>query len=187
MWYKVNFIVKYCLFWLIIFLSLDIVDKRGEIQDYFNTLPNNSEVEELHFQNTLALAQEELEEKKQIHCMAEAVLYEAYSESRKGKAMVAQTILNRSKAYRKSPCWVVNEKRNGYWQFSYHYDFKKRDKYGKKDWRMAENIAEEVLDKNHVTSVMFYKRCDTENSGFDGLILHSVIGNHCFYKEDRKA
>lgn len=185
--YKIHFILKYYLFWLIVFLSLDMVDKKGEIQDYFNTLPNNS-MQEKAYADQLALdLQKEQEEKKQIHCMAEAILYEAYGESKKGKAMVAQIILNRSKAYRETFCWVVNEKRNGYWQFSYHYDFNKRGRFGKKDWRQAEIIAEEVLDKHKVTAVLFYKRCDTDNSGFDGLILHSVIGNHCFYKEDRKV
>lgn len=185
--YKLNFLLKYCLFWLIVFLSLDMIDKTGEIQDYFNTLPDNTAQEEEHAKEVALHLHQELEDKRQIHCIAEAILYEAYSESKKGKAMVAQTILNRSKAYGESFCWVVNERRNGYWQFSYHYDFHKRSKYGKRDWRKAEIIAEEVLDKNIVTAVLFYKRCDTENAGFNGLILHSVIGNHCFYKEDRKA
>lgn len=113
--------------------------------------------------------------------MSQAILYEAYGESKKGKILVAQVIYNRAKTWGMTFCEVVNEKRGRRYQFSYHHKLKYRMWFNKRTYKEADVISRGVIIKGITTSVLFFKRCDIENKGFEGLIFKLEVGNHCFY------
>jgi len=87
-------------------------------------------------------------EPKQQKCLAEAVYFEARSESLKGQAAVAQIVLNRVRnpAYPDTVCGVVYQNVNWYnrCQFSFACDGKKHRVSEARPWRTAQAVARAV-------------------------------------------
>lgn len=85
---------------------------------------------------------------KQQKCLAEAVYFEARSESLKGQAAIAQVVLNRVRnpAYPDTVCGVVYQNVNWYnrCQFSFACDGKKHRVTELRPWHTAEAVAKAV-------------------------------------------
>ena len=130
----------------------------------------------------------------QWHCLAEAVYFEARSETLIAQRAVAEVILNRvdSRRYPNTVCEVVNqgaEKRNRC-QFSYNCDGRPEAIHEKSAWVRAKTIAKEMVVSEtrpltngathyHTTSVRpFWSRT---------LQRTAKYGAHIFYKYKKQG
>lgn len=88
--------------------------------------------------------------KRETKCLAEAVYFEARSESEEGQAAVAQVVLNRVKSglYPASICGVVYQNRHMYkaCQFSFACEGRSLAITEPAPWLVAQRIAKAVLD-----------------------------------------
>jgi hypothetical protein len=133
---------------------------------------------------------EQARSEKEQRCLAEAVYFEARSESEAGQAAVAQVVLNRavSGLYPASVCGVVYQNRHRYMacQFSFACEGKSLRITEPEPWRTAQRIAEEVLDgKTWIADVggSTHYHANYVRPGWSRRLKRmDRIGSHIFYE-----
>lgn len=126
----------------------------------------------------------------QRKCLAEAIYFEARSESQEGQAAVAQVVLNRalSGLYPASVCGVVYQNRHRYkaCQFSFACEGKSLRITDGSSWDNAVRIANEVLEGrtylSNVGGATHYHATYVRPGWSRRLERASKIGTHIFYK-----
>lgn len=117
------------------------------------------------------------------HCLAQAIFYEAGSESFEGKLAVAHVINNRKEDERfpESYCEIVYQKNQFSWVKNKKYQRKHR--ITEHDWRWIESqkAAIQFQQKNDNTqgALFFHERRINPKWKFKKI---NTIGNHVFYK-----
>ena len=128
--------------------------------------------------------------KREEKCLAEAIYFEARSESEAGQAAVAQVVLNRvnSNLYPSTVCGVVYQNRSHYkaCQFSFACEGKSLRVTEPEPWAMALRIAREVTaGKTYLADVgpsTHYHAGYVRPRWASRLKKMDKIGNHIFYK-----
>lgn len=123
-------------------------------------------------------------------CLAEAIYFEARSESEAGQAAVAQVVLNRvsSGLYPNSVCGVVYQNRNWHnaCQFSFACDGKSLKITEPEPWAVAVRIADAVTQGStynaQVGSATHYHANYVRPSWARQLKKMDMIGHHVFYR-----
>ena len=131
-----------------------------------------------------------VDQAKQQKCLAEAIYFEARSESEAGQAAVAQVVLNRVRnpAYPDTICEVVyqNKRMRGACQFSFACDGIADRVRSNRAWRTAQRIAGEVTDgKIWVADVgdsTHYYAYYVRPGWAKRMIKVDRIGAHLFYR-----
>ena len=127
---------------------------------------------------------------RSLRCLAEAIYYEARSESEEGQRAVAQVVLNRvrSPAYPGSVCGVVYQgpqRAYGGCQFTFTCDGSLAWQPSGETWLRARRIAEEALAGKVYAPVGLATHYHTQQvlpSWAWRLAKATVIGNHIFYR-----
>lgn len=127
---------------------------------------------------------------KEQRCLAEAVYFEARSESDEGRAAVAQVVLNRVKSglYPNTVCGTVYQNRNRYLacQFTFACEGKTLRITEPEPWRAAVRIAREVYEGTtylaEVGASTHYHADYVRPYWAKKLKKMDVIGRHVFYK-----
>ncbi len=122
-------------------------------------------------------------------CLAEAIYYEARSESRVGRAAVADVVLNRvaSSVYPDTICEVVyqgSERRTGC-QFSFTCDGSMKARLNGRQWRDAELLSGAILAgiRTPVSRSATHYHADYVSPPWAGTLTPTaVIGTHKFYR-----
>ena len=156
-------------------LTADIVTKRSPIADLVG----------FDF-TTIEIAKLDGEERT---CLAQAIYYEARSESRVGQLAVADVVLNRvsSPVYPDTICEVVyqgSERRTGC-QFSFTCDGSMKARLNERKWRDSEMLAGAVLAgiRKPVSRNATHYHADYVSPPWaDTLTPTAVIGTHKFYR-----
>lgn len=128
------------------------------------------------------------------NCLAEAIYYEARSESRVGRMAVADVVLNRvaSPVYPDSICGVVyqgSERRTGC-QFSFTCDGSMKVRRNQRQWRDAELLAGAVLAgvrKPVTRNATHYHANYVSPPWAENLSPTATIGTHKFYRFQSKS
>jgi hypothetical protein len=124
-----------------------------------------------------------------LHCLTQAVYYEAAREGEKGQAAVAQVVLNRVRhpAYPKSICGVVYQgaARSTGCQFTFTCDGSLRWAPEASYWKQAKAVAERALagyvDKQ-VGSATHYHAQYVAPYWAPTLVKMTQVGQHIFYR-----
>lgn len=137
-------------------------------------------------------------DKRQIECLAENVLFEAGSEPREGQVAVAMVTMNRLNAggqFGNSVCGVVQQKTKSTCQFSWWCDKKLQskavnDKYDDEQYRKVREVATVVYVnydsmKDPTRGSTFY-HATYVSPQWKGLEKTVQIGQHVFYKPKPK-
>lgn len=140
-------------------------------------------------QDTSALRKQSVAIMREANCLAEAVYYEARSESRSGQVAVAQVIQNRvdSKHYPDSICGVVyqgSERTTGC-QFSFTCDGSMDRTPKGKSWDRSENVARFVLSeapRSLVGRSTHYHTTQIDPHWSGSLQKTGQVGSHIFYR-----
>jgi spore germination cell wall hydrolase CwlJ-like protein len=128
--------------------------------------------------------------KRELKCLAEAIYFEARSESEAGQIAVAQVVLNRvkSKLYPNTICGVVYQNRHRYMacQFSFACEGKKLRITEPGPWRQAVRLSKAVLggaeyDKE-VAGATHYHATYVKPRWAKKLRRMDKVGTHIFYK-----
>lgn len=127
---------------------------------------------------------------KEQRCLAEAVYFEARSESEEGQAAVAQVVLNRVKSglYPSTVCGVVYQNRHRYkaCQFTFACEGKSLRIGESEAWNRAKRVASAVLEgKTYLEDVggaTHYHANYVRPYWARRLKKMDVIGRHIFYK-----
>lgn len=127
-------------------------------------------------------------------CLAEAIYYEARSESRVGRMAVADVVLNRvaSPIYPDSICEVVYqgaERRTGC-QFSFTCDGSMKARRNQRQWREAELLAGAIMAgvrKPVSRNATHYHANYVSPPWAETLSPTAVIGTHKFYRFQSKS
>ncbi len=127
---------------------------------------------------------------KEQRCLAEAVYFEARSESAEGQAAVAQVVLNRVKSglYPTSICGVVYQNRHRHLacQFTFACEGKALRIGESESWEQAKRVASAVLEGKtylaDVGSATHYHANYVRPYWARRLKKMDVIGRHIFYK-----
>ena len=127
---------------------------------------------------------------KEQRCLAEAVYFEARSESLEGQAAVAQVVLNRVKSglYPSSICGVVYQNRHRHLacQFTFACEGKALRILDAESWERAKTVASAVLEgKTYLADVggaTHYHANYVKPYWARRLKKMDVIGRHIFYK-----
>jgi len=127
---------------------------------------------------------------KEQRCLAEAVYFEARSESEEGQAAVAQVVLNRVKSglYPSSICGVVYQNRHRHLacQFTFACEGKALRITERESWEQAKRVASAVLEgKTYLAEVgasTHYHADYVRPYWARRLKKMDVIGRHIFYK-----
>jgi hypothetical protein len=127
---------------------------------------------------------------KEQRCLAEAVYFEARSESAEGQAAVAQVVLNRVKSglYPSSICGVVYQNRHRHLacQFTFACEGKALRITDSESWERAKRVASAVLEgKTYLADVggaTHYHADYVRPYWARRLKKMDVIGRHIFYK-----
>ncbi|HEV7259878.1 MAG TPA: cell wall hydrolase [Bosea sp. (in: a-proteobacteria)] len=127
---------------------------------------------------------------RQQRCLAEAVYFEARSESEEGRAAVAQVVLNRVKSglYPDTVCGVVYQNSNRYLacQFTFTCEGKSLRITEPEPWRAAVRIAREVYEGTtympEVGASTHYHAQYVRPYWAKKLKKMDTIGQHVFYK-----
>lgn len=122
-------------------------------------------------------------------CLAQAIYYEARSESRVGQLAVADVVLNRvaTRIYPGSICEVVfqgSERRTGC-QFSFTCDGSMQARLNKRKWRESQDLAGAILAGVRVPvsrNATHYHADYVVPYWADNLTPTATIGTHKFYK-----
>jgi hypothetical protein len=133
-------------------------------------------------------------EAEERNCLAEAIYYEARSESRIGRMAVADVVLNRvaSPVYPDSICGVVyqgSERRTGC-QFSFTCDGSMKAHRNQRQWREAELLAGAVLAgvRKPVTRYATHYHANYVSPPWaENLSPTATIGTHKFYRFQSKS
>jgi spore germination cell wall hydrolase CwlJ-like protein len=140
--------------------------------------------------STIFAAATGLDAARSLNCLAEAVYYEARSESEDGQRAVAQVVLNRVRhpAYPASVCGVVYQgplRAGGGCQFTFTCDGSLASPPGGDAWLRARRIAAEALAGSVYAPVGLATHYHTQQVlpvwAFK-LAKAEVIGNHIFYR-----
>jgi spore germination cell wall hydrolase CwlJ-like protein len=131
-----------------------------------------------------------LDQLRALQCLAEAVYYEARSESEDGQRAVAQVVLNRVRhpAYPNSVCGVVYQgpmRAGGGCQFTFTCDGSLAAAPGGPGWDRARRLAAEALAGYVYAPVGLATNYHTQQVLPDWafrLAKATVIGNHIFYR-----
>lgn len=126
----------------------------------------------------------------QRKCLAEAIYFEARSESEDGQAAVAQVVLNRalSGLYPASVCGVVYQNRHRFkaCQFSFACEGKSLRITDGSSWERAVRIADEVLEGrtylSNVGGATHYHATYVRPGWSRRLERASKVGTHIFYR-----
>tara|TARA_B110000977_G_C10855209_1_gene407423 strand:+ start:203 stop:739 length:537 start_codon:yes stop_codon:yes gene_type:complete len=133
------------------------------------------------------------EERKQTHCLALNVYYEARSSNLADKAAVADVVINRSldRRYPATLCAVVEE---GYiagrkdCQFSWFCDGKSDDPVDLDRWNEAQTIAYSMLEYGQYRGITegatHYHATYVDPYWADSLQMVGTIGAHVYYRWD---
>lgn len=133
-------------------------------------------------------------DKRQIECLAENILFEAGAESREGQVAVAMVTMNRLNAggqFGNSVCGVVQQKTKSTCQFSWWCDKKLQskavnDKYDEEQYRKVREVATVVYVNYDTmrdnTNGSLYYHADYVNPRWKGMQQTTKIGRHIFYK-----
>lgn len=133
-----------------------------------------------------------------VHCVAEAVFFEAEGEDILGKAAVAQVIFNRAKdrRYPDRPCAVTKQVRKGVCHFSFRCIKKslaiKEDKIPL--YNLSVSVVKCYVDGQCYVpkvgdSTLYYACSGKYGIGFPRtwdkrkVKFQAKVGNHCFFKE----
>lgn len=128
-------------------------------------------------------------EDTELQCLARNIYHEAGAESFDGKLAVGQVTINRTKhrAFPKTVCGVVKQKRLSTCQFSWYCSPERYIDKKSKNWK----------DSVHVANLLLTYRMTYDKLGNDVLFFHTVsspftwvnsyqkvavVGNHIFYK-----
>lgn len=133
---------------------------------------------------------EDAKSPEQRKCLAEAIYFEARSESEDGQAAVAQVVLNRalSGLYPASVCGVVYQNRHRYkaCQFSFACEGKSLRISDQGSWATAVRIADEVLEGrtylSNVGGATHYHATYVRPGWSRRLERASKVGTHIFYR-----
>lgn len=134
------------------------------------------------------------QDKTQIECLAENILFEAGSEPREGQVAVAMVTMNRVNAggvFGKSVCGVVQQRTHLTCQFSWwcnpHLQYKAvNNKYDLEQYKKVKEVAMlvymnyEVMKDNTHGSLFYHAVYVSPN--WQGLQKTVQIGQHIFYK-----
>ncbi len=128
--------------------------------------------------------------KRQRDCLAEAIYFEARSESEKGQIAVAQVVINRVKnpTYPNSICKVVyqNQKWRNRCQFSFACDGIPERIRSKKAWKTALRLADDVISgKSYlkdIGSATHYHATYVKPRWRKKMRNRKRIGTHIFYR-----
>jgi spore germination cell wall hydrolase CwlJ-like protein len=131
-----------------------------------------------------------MDQARSLRCLAEAIYYEARSESEAGQRAVAQVVLNRvrSPAYPGTVCGVVYQgplRAYGGCQFTFTCDGSLASQPSGETWTRARSIAEEALAGKVYAPVGLATHYHTHQvlpSWAWRLAKATVIGNHIFYR-----
>ena len=127
---------------------------------------------------------------RSLQCLAEAIYYEARSESEDGQRAVAQVVLNRvrSPAYPGSVCGVVYQgpmRAGGGCQFTFTCDGSLRIAPSGPGWDRARHIAAAALAGSVYAPVGYATHYHTQQvvpTWAYKLVKANVIGSHSFYR-----
>ncbi|MCJ2037120.1 cell wall hydrolase [Methylobacterium sp. J-068] len=130
---------------------------------------------------------------REQRCLAEAVYFEARSESEEGQAAVAQVVLNRVKSglYPSNVCGVVYQNRHRYMgcQFSFACEGKALRITDGASWQSATRIASAVIEgRTYLSEVggATHYHADYVKPGWSRRLKKmDVIGRHIFYQLKR--
>jgi len=125
-----------------------------------------------------------------LDCLAQAIYYEARSESEAGQRAVAQVVLNRMRhpAWPNSVCGVVYQgpmRAGGGCQFTFTCDGSLRFAARGEDWLRARQLASEALGGSVYQPVglaTFYHANYVMPAWAPRLLKTAVIGTHLFYR-----
>jgi len=133
--------------------------------------------------------------KKQIKCLAEAIYFEARSESERGQTAVAQVVLNRLKnpTYPNTTCGVVyqNKHKRNRCQFSFACDGIPERVNDKRSWTDAQALAKRVLADDRtlymsdVGASTHYHATYVRPRWARKMTKMEKIGRHIFYRTYR--
>jgi spore germination cell wall hydrolase CwlJ-like protein len=131
-----------------------------------------------------------LDQYRSLNCLAQAVYYEARSESVDGQRAVAQVVLNRLShpAYPATVCGVVYQgpmKRGGGCQFTFTCDGSMTNAPRGPGWEEARRIAADALSGQVFAPVghaTHYHTLSVFPTWAPSLIKSAIIGNHVFYR-----
>jgi len=154
-----------------------------------NPLMRDFQMVEILIGETESLRQDARDQMGEHRCLAEAVYYEARSESRSGQIAVAEVVLNRvkSKHYPNSICGVVYEgaERTTGCQFSFTCDGSTlREPYGRM-WQRSLNVAELVKTggmRAITNRSTHYHTTAVDPHWSSSLRFNKQIGTHKFYR-----
>lgn len=124
----------------------------------------------------------------EANCLAEAIYYEARSESRSGQIAVAQVINNRvwSKHYPDTVCGVVyqgSERKTGC-QFSFTCDGSMEKPINRKSWDRAAEVADYMLTerpRSRIGNSTHYHTDYVDPVWNKTLVKTAKVGTHIFY------
>jgi spore germination cell wall hydrolase CwlJ-like protein len=127
---------------------------------------------------------------RSVQCLAEAIYYEARSESEEGQRAVAQVVLNRlrSPAYPGSVCGVVYQgpmRAGGGCQFTFTCDGSLRIAPSGPGWDQARRIAAAALSGSVYAPVGYATHYHTQQvvpTWAYKLVKANVVGSHSFYR-----
>lgn len=129
---------------------------------------------------------------KEMKCLAQAVYYEARSETTAGQLAVAQVVLNRVKSqkYSDSICGVVYQRTEQVCQFSFVCDGSLNEPIEENAWLQANKIVLGIMkntNKNTLQDVTgdatHYHADYVKPVWASSLRKTAVIGRHIFYRE----
>jgi len=128
---------------------------------------------------------------QEIHCLAQAVYFEARSEPYEGQVAVAHVIMNRveSARYPDNICGVVfqNEHMRHMCQFSFACDGLSDNPYEMTAWQQAMDIVGAVLAKRYqdITGRSTHYHAEyVQPYWADAMQPTLQVGQHIFYRED---
>lgn len=127
----------------------------------------------------------------ELHCLSEALYFEARGERLTGVFGVAEVILNRrdSGVYPDTVCGVVNQGANGQlWgcQFSYNCDGQPETIHDQEAWDRVSSVARTMLDdgpRNFTNGATHYHTRAVSPSWASRIPRTAEIGAHLFYRE----
>ena len=127
---------------------------------------------------------------KNVHCLAQAIYYEARGEDLEGQMAVAEVILNRvqSKRYPSTVCGVVfqNQQAKHRCQFSFACDGKSDNPAKNLAWVRAKLVAAYLYDGGDlgITQAATHYHADYVTPSWANRLQETVkIGKHVFYRK----